>query len=101
MVSKKVLVDFVFDVLADRYTSAYLSQNMSNFTLSDADFKELTKYIEAKNIPVDKKQFTAAKLNIQSDLKVMLYKYHLGDVGFYKAHNQNDPMIKQALNSLQ
>jgi carboxyl-terminal processing protease len=101
LVSKKVLVDFVFDVLADRYTSAYLSQNMSNFTLSDADFKELTKYIEAKNIPVDKKQFTAAKLNIQSDLKVMLYKYHLGDVGFYKAHNQNDPMIKQALNSLQ
>ena len=38
---------------------------------------------------------------IYNDLKVMLYKYHLGDLGFYKAHNLNDNMVKQALQSIQ
>jgi carboxyl-terminal processing protease len=43
----------------------------------------------------------AAKPVICNDLRVLLYKYHLGDAGYYKALNLNDSMVKQALNSLQ
>jgi carboxyl-terminal processing protease len=101
LVHKKVLIDFVFDILADRYTPNYLSQTINTFNINDNDYKDLLKYIQAKNIKIDVKQLIAAKPIIYSDLKVMLYKYHLGDVGFYKAHNLTDNVVKQALNSLQ
>lgn len=101
LVDKKVLIDFVFHVLADRYNASFLSQSLNTFNISDADYKDLLKYIQAKNISLDTKQLLAAKPLIYNDLKLMLYKYHLGDAGYYKAHNLNDNMIKQALTSLQ
>ena len=101
LVHKKVLVDFVFDVLADRYTPLYLSQNLNAFTVNDTDFKDFLKYIQTKNIPIDQKQLAELKSLIYNDLKVMLCKYHLGDVGYYKAHNLTDNMVKQAVLSLQ
>lgn len=101
LAQNKVLVDFVFDVLADRYSATYISQNLSNFTVSETDFKDLLKYIQAKNITIDQKQLAASKSMIYNDLKVMLCKYHLGDLGYYKAHNLTDQMVKQALLSLQ
>jgi len=101
LASKKVLVDFVFDALADRYTATYLSQNLNTFTINDADYKDLLKYIQAKNIVIDPKQLSEAKPLIFNDLKVMLCKYHLGDAGYYKAHNLTDNMVKQALMSIQ
>ena len=101
LISKNVLIDFVFDVLADRYTPTYLSQTLNTFTINDSDYRDLLKYIEAKNISADPKLLAASKTNIYIDLKVMLYKYHLGDAGYYKAHNLTDVMVKQALVSLQ
>lgn len=101
LASKNILIDFVFDVLADRYNAVYLAQNLNTFAISDGDYKDLQKYIQAKNIAVEPKQMAAAKALIYTDLKVMLCKYHLGDIGYYKAHNLTDPMVKQALNSLQ
>jgi len=101
LATKKVLVDFVFDVLADRYTATDLSQNLNTFTINDADYKDLLKYIQAKNVVIDSKQLLEAKPLIFNDLKVMLCKYHLGDAGYYKAHNLTDNMVKQALMSIQ
>lgn len=101
LVNKKVLIDFVFDVLAERYTSTYLAQNLGSFTLSDADFKDLLSYIQSKNIKIDPKQLAASKSTIYNDVKVMLCKYHLGDIGYYKASNLTDPVVKVALTSLQ
>jgi carboxyl-terminal processing protease len=101
LVDKKVLIDFVFDVLADRYTSAYLVQALNTFSINDTDYKDLLKYIQAKNIIIDGKQLIAAKPLIYSDLKLMLCKYHLGYAGYYKAHNLTDNVVKQALVSLQ
>jgi len=101
LVNKKVLIDFVFDVLAERYTPTYLSQNLNTFTVNDADYKDLLKYIQSKNIIIDYKQLISARPIINNDLKMMLYKYHLGDAGYYKAHNLSDNMVKQALVSLQ
>ncbi len=101
LVHKKVLIDFVFDVLADRYNSTYLAQNLGSFTISDADYKDLLVYLHTKNIKVDQKQLIASKPIIYNDLKVMLCKYHLGDIGYYKANNLTDPVVKQALSSLQ
>jgi carboxyl-terminal processing protease len=101
LVNKKILVDFVLDILADRYTSAYLTQAMNNFSVNDTDYKDLLKYIQAKNIVIDTKQLIASKPIIYNDLKLMLYKYHLGDIGYYKAHNLTDNAVKQALISLQ
>lgn len=101
LINKKVLFDYVFDVLAPRYDAAYLEQNIKTFNISPADFKDLVRYVEQRNIVVDQRQLTAARPLIYNDLRVLLYKYHLGDSGYYKALNQNDTMVKKALTSLQ
>lgn len=101
LAEKKVLSDFVLDVLTDKFTQSFVAQNLTSFTISEADFKSLVKYIQAKGIAMDAKQFSASKELIANDLKLMLCKYYLGDMGFYRAYNLNDPAIKQALNSLQ
>ncbi len=101
LINKKVLIDFVFDVLAPRYTAAYLEQNIKTFNITPSDFKDLVKYIEQRNIQIEHKQLAAAKPVIYNDLRVLLYKYHLGDAGYYKALNQNDTMVKRAIVSLQ
>ncbi|PTT01921.1 S41 family peptidase [Pedobacter sp. HMWF019] len=101
LISKKILFDFVFDVLANRYNSHYLEQNMNTFSISSEDFNALVKYIQNRKIIIDQHQLMAAKPVICNDLRVLLYKYHLGDAGYYKALNLNDSMVKQALNSLQ
>ncbi|RZK56890.1 MAG: S41 family peptidase [Pedobacter sp.] len=100
LVDKKILVDFVFDVLIDRYTPTYLAQNLNTFTINDADYKDLLKYIQAKKIVIDYKQLISSRPIIYNDIKVMLCKYHLGDMGYYKANNLTDKVVKQALNSL-
>ncbi|MFA6275772.1 MAG: S41 family peptidase [Pedobacter sp.] len=101
LINKKILIDFVFDVLADRYTPNYLSQTLNTFNINDTDYKDLLKYIQSKNVAINAKQLMASKSIIYNDLKVMLCKYHLGDVGYYKAHNLTDNVVKQALASLQ
>lgn len=101
LTEKKVLIDFVFDILTDRYSPTYLAQNLTGFTINDADYKDLIKYIQAKNIVIDYKKLVSSRPIIYKDLKVMLCKYQLGDLGYYKAHNLTDNVIKQALASLQ
>jgi carboxyl-terminal processing protease len=99
--AKKVLLDFVYDVLANRYTPSFIEQNLSMFNVNETDYKDLIKYIQARNIPIDMKQMIEAKPLILSDLKVLLCKYHLGAGGYYKALNLSDAAVKQAITSLQ
>ena len=94
---RNVFIDFVFDILAERYTSDYLSKTLSVFTISDKDYVDFLKYAESKKVALDTKQLIAAKPLIYRNLKQMLYKYYLGDNGYYRSHNLNDAMIKQAL----
>jgi carboxyl-terminal processing protease len=101
LLNKKVLFDYVFDVLANRYTAAYLDQNIAAFNISDADYKDFLKYIQSRDISIDTKQLSASKSIIFNDLKALLYKYYLGETGYYRALNQNDNMVKQAIQSLQ
>jgi carboxyl-terminal processing protease len=101
LVSKKILFDFVFDVLAHRYQASDLEQNLQTFTIREADMKDLVRYINKKKIHIDLYQFIQAKPVISNDLKVLLYKYYFGEAGYYKALNLNDKMVKQALASLQ
>ena len=101
LISQKLLFDFVYDVLGNRYTSNYLEQNMGTFNVSPIDFHSFLKYLERKKVNIDQQQLNAAKPLIYNDLRVLLYKYHLGGSGYYKALNQYDNMIKQAIVSLQ
>jgi len=101
LIAKKVLFDFVYDILGNRYTAPFLEQNLATFTINDADYKDLIKYIQSKNIVIEPKLLQAAKPLILNDVKVLLCKYHLGDAGYYKALNMSDAMVKQALSSLQ
>ncbi|MBY0542512.1 MAG: S41 family peptidase [Sphingobacteriaceae bacterium] len=101
LVTKKILIDFVFENLVDRYNPTFIAQNLNTFTISETDYKDLLKYLQAKNIVIDTKQLAIAKPLIYNDLKVMLCKYHLGDIGYYKANNLTDNVVKQALTSLQ
>ena len=101
LVGKKVLFDYVFDVLARRYTASALEQNLQTFNISEADYKDLLRYIERRKIQVDVNQLSRSKPMIASDLKVLLYKFYFGEAGYYKALNLNDKMVKQALTSLQ
>ncbi len=99
--SKKILFDFVYDVLAQRYTSSFIEQNINTFSISDTDYKDFLRYAQAKNLVIDAKQLAAAKPIILNDIKVLLCRYHLGDAGYYRALNLSDNMVKQALSSLQ
>lgn len=101
LIDKKVLFDYVFDVLASRYNTSYLEQNIASFTISEADYKDFIRYIQAKNIVIDNKQLASSKPVVCNDLKALLYKYYLGGNGYYKALNLNDNVVKQALSSLQ
>lgn len=101
LVAKKVLFDFVYDILGARYNTEQLEQKMAKFAISESDYNDFLKYIQKRNIPIDPKQLYIAKPLIYNDLKVLLYKYHLGDAGYYKALNLNDPVVKQAVASLQ
>ena len=78
-----------------------LGYEVEVLAVSDADYKDLIRYIQNKHITVDPKQLAQSKPVILNDLKVLLYKYYLGDTGYYKALNVNDKMVKQALLSLQ
>jgi carboxyl-terminal processing protease len=99
--AKKVLLDFVYDVLASRYTPNFIEQNLGAFSINDTDFKDLIKYIQSRNIPIDMRQMMEAKPLILSDLKLLLCKYHLGAAGYYRALNLSDAAVKQAITSLQ
>lgn len=101
LISKKVLFDFVYDVLANRYTAGYLESHLTTFSISDTDYKDLLKYIHNRNIELDPKQLAAARPIIYNDIKSLLCKYHLGDSGYYRAMNLSDPVVKQAINTLQ
>jgi carboxyl-terminal processing protease len=101
LIAKKVLFDFVYDVLANRYTSSFIEQNLATFNINDADYKDLLKYIQTKGVVIEPKLLQAARPLIYNDIKVLLCKYHLGDAGYYKALNLSDAMVKQALTSLQ
>ncbi|WP_443936833.1 S41 family peptidase [Pedobacter sp. MW01-1-1] len=101
LISKKVLSDFVFNVLTTRYNATFIEQNINNFGLTENDFKEFTSFIQHRNIPIDRMQLNASKNIILSDLKSLLCRYYLGDVGYYKSVNQSDNAVKQAIASLQ
>lgn len=101
LLAKKVMFDFVYDILAGRYNASFLEQHISSFSINDTDYKDLINYIQNRNIVVDQKQLFVAKPLIYKDIKLLLYKYHLGDAGYYKALNLSDPMVKQAVASLQ
>jgi carboxyl-terminal processing protease len=101
LISKKVLFNYVYDVLGNRYEASFLEQNMKNFNISTVDFNDFIRYIQKRHIPIDYKQMTAARAVIYNDLRVLLFKYHLGDSGYYRALNQNDAMVKRAMASLQ
>lgn len=101
LVSKKILSDYVFHVLIGKYSQSFVEQNINNFSLGDGDFKDFIGYIQRKNVGIDRFQLYSAKGNILNDLKALLCRYYLGDVGYYKASNLNDSAVKQALASLQ
>jgi carboxyl-terminal processing protease len=101
LIEEHVLFDYVFERLAKRYNPAYLEQTINTFSISETDVKDLVKYLRSKDIAVDQRQLAVSRNNISSDLKLLLYKYHLGEAGYYKALNVNDRMVKQALSSLQ
>jgi carboxyl-terminal processing protease len=101
LVGKKVMFDFVFDVLAKRYSAPVLEPSLQTFNISDADYKDLIGYIQKKKLSVDLTQLNRSRAMIASDLKVLLYKFYFGEAGYYRAVNLNDKMVKQALTSLQ
>ena len=94
-------IDFVFENLVDRYSPTFIAQNLNTFTISDTDYKDLIKYLQAKGIVIDAKQLASSKPLIYNDLKVLLCKYHLGDIGYYKANNLTDSAVKKALANFQ
>lgn len=101
LITKKVLFDFVYDVLGRRYDAEELDQNVATFSISDNDYKDLLRYIQNRNIVIDQRQLAVSKPLIYNDIKLLLYKYHLGDAGYYRALNLSDTMVKQAVASLQ
>jgi len=101
LVSKKILSDYVFNVLSNRYSSSYIEQNINTFNINETDFKDFIGFIQRKNVAIDRFQLYSSKNVILNDLKALLCRYYLGDVGYYRAANQTDAAVKQALANLQ
>jgi len=101
LVSKKILSDYVFNVLTNKYSASFVEQNINIFTINDNDFKDFIGFIQRKNVPIDRYQLYSARTIILNDLKALLCRYYLGDVGYYKAANLNDSAVRQAINNLQ
>ena len=101
MVSKKILSDYVFNVLTNKYNAGFVEQNINSFTLGDNDFKDFIGYLQRKNVQIDRFQLYNSRSVILNDLKALLCRYYLGDVGYYRSANQNDNAVKQALVNLQ
>lgn len=101
LVSKKVLSDYVFNVLTNKYNAAFIEQNINSFYLGDNDFKDFIGFLQRKNVQIDRFQLYSARNVILNDLKALLCRYYLGDVGYYKSANQVDNAVKQALMNLQ
>jgi carboxyl-terminal processing protease len=101
LVSKKILSDYVFNILTFRYSAAFVEQNINSFNISDNDFKDFIGFMQRRNVPIDRFQLYNSKAIILNDLKALLCRYYLGDVGYYKAANQSDNAVKQALANLQ
>ncbi len=100
LLDKKIFIDFVFDTLSDRYSAEHLAKTIDTFKISDKDYVDFLKLAENRKITIDIKQLIAARPLIYKHLKQTLYKYHLGDLGYYKAYNQSDKMVKEALSHL-
>ncbi|WP_443945775.1 S41 family peptidase [Pedobacter sp. AW1-32] len=101
LVSRKILSDYVFNILTNKYNAAYVEANINTFNFGDNDFKDFLAFIQRKNVQVDRAQLNNSKNVILNDLKALLCRYYMGDVGYYRAANQNDNVVKQALVSLQ
>ncbi|WP_285009503.1 S41 family peptidase [Pedobacter faecalis] len=101
LAEKKVLSDFVYDVLSGRYTANYVEENLVNFNVSETDFKDFIRYALKREVIIDPRQLAASKPLIINDMKVLLAKYYLGSAGYYKALNLSDPIVKQALTALE
>ena len=101
LLDKNMMFDYVLDILANRYSTSYLEQNMATFMITEADYKDFIRYVSSRSILIDPKQLAAAKPLIYNGIKALLYKYYLGEAGYCKALNLNDNMVKQALTSLQ
>ena len=101
LVDNNVLIDYVFQTLVHRYTADYLLQNINTFSINDNDFKTFVNYLHQRQIKTDARQLSASRALISNDMKVMLCKYYLGDWGYYRASNLSDPVVKQAVASLQ
>ncbi|WP_316850186.1 S41 family peptidase [Pedobacter agri] len=101
LVSKKILSDYVFNVLTNKYNAGFVEQNINSFTLGDNDFKDFIGYLQRKNVQIDRFQLYNSRSVILNDLKALLCRYYLGDVGYYRSANQNDNAVKQALVNLQ
>ncbi|MEH3112166.1 S41 family peptidase [Pedobacter terrae] len=101
LVNKKVLSDYVFNVLTNKYNASFVEQNINIFTINDNDFKDFIGFLQRKNITIDRFQLYNSKNVILNDLKALLCRYYLGDVGYYKAANQTDNAVRQALLNLQ
>jgi carboxyl-terminal processing protease len=101
LVSKKILSDYVFNVLTNKYSASFVEQNINIFTINDNDFKDFIGFLQRKNITIDRFQLYNSKNVILNDLKALLCRYYLGDVGYYKAANQTDNAVRQALLNLQ
>jgi carboxyl-terminal processing protease len=97
LLEKKIFIDFVFDTLSDRYTPEYLRKTINSFVISDKDYVDFLKLAESKKISIDIKQLIATRPLIYKHLKQMLFKYHLGDLGYYRTYNQSDKMIREAI----
>ncbi|MBY0245258.1 MAG: S41 family peptidase [Sphingobacteriaceae bacterium] len=101
LLSKKILFNYVLENLSEKYTANYLEQNLATFEVSEVDYQNFINYTKNKKLNVNQNFLLSNKKLILTDLKLLLYKYNLGNQGYYKAQNLNDSMIKEAINSMQ
>jgi len=106
--------DWLYDVLAENMINTFVfdfvdahrkelmkyetaAEFHKNFKIKESLFKNFIDAAESKGIAGSKPEIENSKLWIKMRLKALIARQEWSDEGFYRAINENDPMIGKAL----
>ncbi len=97
------IYDFAFDY-ADNHRSELLKYGTAEnfnarFTITDKMLKGLTEMAEERGVSLNEKEFRHSRANIERRIKAYIARDIWNNEGFYPIWNENDNVIRAALNN--
>ena len=98
-----ILYDYTFEYVDKNRTQLGLYKDftsLSNYLNSQNLANDLVEYAEGRGVPKNEKMFNESKRLMQNRIKAYILRSMLGDEAFYPVFNENDVVIRTALQEL-